>query len=318
MRRAAAWIGAFLVAALAGGGAVVALNATVLGPGEFVRIYLDALARGDAQAALALPGVEAGDAGAQLLRDDVLSGLTEYHQVEDESLGEHRHRITFTWAAPGGSGETAFEVERVGTRLGLFPEWGFAVSPIEVVELDVLHDPRFTANGVPSSTGRTTEGAAAFALLVPGSYEFGHESTFLTADPVTVLADEPGGAVPAELEVRPGAAFAPALAEAVHEHLRECTAQHVLFPTACPFGQVITNRIVTEPQWTIPHDPVLEPQAGGFGVWRAGPAPGTAHLVVDVQSLFDGSIDTFDQDVPFQAEYDIRIVGEELRLSVVG
>ena len=60
MRRVLPWVVAFLVALAAGGGSVVALNATVFGPGDFVRIYLDALARGDAAAALALPGVDAG------------------------------------------------------------------------------------------------------------------------------------------------------------------------------------------------------------------------------------------------------------------
>jgi len=38
MRRVVTWVGAILVLALAGAGAVVALNAAVLGPGDFVRI----------------------------------------------------------------------------------------------------------------------------------------------------------------------------------------------------------------------------------------------------------------------------------------
>jgi hypothetical protein len=34
----------------------------------------------------------------------------------------------------------------------------------------------------------------------------------------------------------------------------------------------------------------------------------TAHLVVDVQSLFDGSITTFDQDVPFSVQYEVIVM----------
>src|ERR1700754_2734889 len=125
MRRVAPWVGAFLVVLLIGGGGVVALNATVLGPGDFVRVYLDALARGDARSALALPGVDASGADDILLGDDVLTGLTAIRQLSDDDLGGGHHRVTMAWTAPGGEGTTAFEVERVGTRLGLFPEWGF-------------------------------------------------------------------------------------------------------------------------------------------------------------------------------------------------
>ena len=38
-------------------------------------------------------------------------------------------------------------------------------------------------------------------------------------------------------------------------------------------------------------------------------ASGTAHLVVDVQSLFDGSVSTFDEDVPFEVDYLITFTG---------
>lgn len=318
MRRLVPWIGAFLVAALAGGGAVVGLNATVFGPGDFVRIYLDALARGDAEGALALPGVTAGNLDPSLLRDDVLTGLSDLRQVSDEPLGDDRHRVTITWSAPGGDGTTAFEVERVGTRMGLFPEWGFAVSPIAELALDIEHDPRYTANDMPATTGRTTDGTAAVAVFVPGSYVLAHDSTYLRADPVNAIADRPGGTVKATVEVEPGPAFAPALAKAVSAALSACTAQHVLFPTGCPFGETITNRLASEPEWTIVREPELELEPGEFGTWIAGPAPGTAHLVVEVQSLFDGSLSTFDQDVPFRARYLVRFDGDDLVLSAIG
>jgi hypothetical protein len=318
MRRLVPWIGAFLVAALAGGGSVLALNATVFGPGDFVRIYLDALARGDATSALELRGVTAGGADDSLLRDDVLTGLSDIRQISDVPLGGDRHRVTMTWTSPGGAGSTAFEVERVGTRLGLFPEWGFAISPVAVLALDVQHDPRYTANGVQATTGRTAEGATAVAVLVPGSYVLAHDSEYLRADAVTVLADRPAATVAATVDVEPGAAFPDALAAAVARHLETCTRQHVLFPTGCPFGEAIANRVASEPEWSIVRDPVLRLEPGPFGTWIAGPAPGTAHLVVEVQSLFDGSLSTFDQDVPFHARYEVRIAADGLRLTAVG
>lgn len=317
MRRLVPWIGAFLVATLVGAGAVVALNATAFGPGAFVRIYLDALARGDAASALALPGVTA-DGDTQLLRDDVLTGLGDLRQVRDEPLGDDRHRITMSWTAPGGSGTTDFEVERVGTRLGLFPEWGFAVSPVATLALDLRGDARFTANGVDGSTGRVTAGVAELAVLVPGGYRLEHETEFLRADPVTVLADTPGGVVDAVVEVEPGPAFAGALADAVERHLAACTEQEVLFPTGCPFGKAVSDRLASAPVWSIAHLPEFAADAvdaGEFGTWIVGPEPGTAHLTVDVQSLFDGSIDELDEDVPFQARYSVRVDGGALRVT---
>lgn len=318
MRRVVPWLVAFLVAVLAGGGSVVALNATVFGPGDFVRIYLDALARGDARGALALPGVDPGAAGAQLLRDDVLSGLTELRQVSDTPLGGDTHRVRFSWNSPGGSGTTDFEVERVGTRLGLFPEWGFAVSPVAVLELDVQHDPRFTANGVDATTGRDSEGSTDIAVLVPGAYVLGHETAFLEARPVTVVADEVGATVHATVDVEPAAEFGPTLARVVRQQLEACAEQQVLFPTGCPYGQSIANRISSDPIWTIVHVPEFELRPGPFPTWIAGPAPGTAHLEVEVTSLFDGSVSTFDEDVPFQARYAVSVTGDDLTVTEAG
>ncbi|MEQ1737000.1 MAG: hypothetical protein ABL886_11435 [Rhodoglobus sp.] len=313
MRRVLPWIVAFALAAAAGGGTVAGLNATVLGPGDFVRVYLDALARGDARSALDLPGVDAAGADDLLLTDDVLTGLTEIRQLSDEDLGDGLHRITFAWTAPAGDGTTAFEVERVGTRLGLFPEWGFAESPVATVALDVQHDPRFTANGVRYSTLQDAAGAFDYAVLVPGSYVLGHSSTFLRASEVTVLADEVGADLDAVIDVQAGPAFAEALGTEIHSHLDGCATQQVLFPTGCPFGQTITNRIVSDPEWTIAVYPEVQISPGAsYATWIAGPAPGTAHLVVDVQSLFDGSVTTFDEDVVFEVSYTATIDGGTL------
>jgi hypothetical protein len=316
MRRVLPWIVAFVLAIATGGGTIVALNATVFGPGDFVRVYLDALARGDAESALALPGVDAAGADDLLLDDDVLTGLTAMRQVSDDDLGAGRHRITFEWTAPAGSGTTAFEVERVGTRLGLFPEWGFAESPVARLTLDVLHDQRFSANGIEENTGRDEAGAVEYAVLVPGSYVFGHDTLFLRADDVTVLADEVGAVLDATVDVQAGPAFASTLADEVRDHLQECTTQHVLFPTGCPFGQAISNRVVSDPVWTMVTFPDLEIEPGDeFGTWQAGPANGTAHLVVDVQSLFDGTVSTFDADIFFAVTYIGRIDGDTLSLT---
>ncbi|HEU4808336.1 MAG TPA: hypothetical protein VFT01_08745, partial [Homoserinimonas sp.] len=46
------------------------------------------------------------------------------------------------------------------------------------------------------------------------------------------------------------------------------------------------------------------------GVWVVPPTPAVAHLTVEVRSLFDGSLSTFDEDVPFDVEYSITFPGD--------
>ena len=46
-------------------------------------------------------------------------------------------------------------------------------------------------------------------------------------------------------------------------------------------------------------------------------APFTAHLVVDIQDLFDGSVSTFDEDLPFVAHYLVTILADDETLQIL-
>ncbi len=301
MRRALLpWIAAFVIALLAGAGSVVALNATVFGPGGFVGVYLGALARGDVSDALTMPGVDARGAREQLLQDGTAAGLRDIRQLSDVVHGDV-HVITVAWTAPQGGGTTAFEVERIGTRFGLFPEWGFAVSPMATVALSVHSDARFTLNGVQEVSATRSDAAVDYAVLVPGAYSFGHDSEYLTAPDTTVVADTVGQKLTASVQPRANAAFVSAVTARLHSQLLACTAQKVLFPSGCSFGQAIDNRVTGDPTWSMVRFPSVSiVPAAAFGTWSVPAAPGTAHLSVDVTSLLDGAVTSFDQDVPFR------------------
>lgn len=315
------WLVAVVIAGAVCAGAVAIVNATVFGPGAFVGIYLDAVARGDADGALSLPGVDApasasasgGVVDDLLLTAPALSGLTGIRQVSDTEIGGGAHRVVMAWESPHGSGTTAFEVAPVGSRFGIFPEWGFRVSPMATVSLAVEHDPRFFANRLSTATDAAAPGSGSsaprdYAVLVPGSYVFGHDTPYLTAETVTVLADEVGGVSDAAVDVQAGPAFIAQLDETVRASLDACTTQTVLFPTGCPFGQPISDRVASDPVWSIATYPAMAIEPGDdFATWQVEPTPAVAHLVVEVRSLFDGSIDTFDRDVPFEVSYVITI-----------
>lgn len=317
MRRALlSWLAAVVIAALAGAGTVIVLNATVFGAGGFVSVYLDALARGAVSDALSLPGVDPRGADPLLLQDGTLAGLSGIHQISDEQHGG-AHWITMGWSTQHGPGTTTFEVKRIGTRFGLFPEWGFAASPLATITLNVRNDARFTLNGVEQVSTAKPGGAADYAVLVPGSYTFSHHSTYLSAAPRTVIADTVGENLTATVRPQANPAFVAAVTAQVHSQLDACARQTVLFPTGCSFGQAIQNRVTGAPAWSIVSYPVIRIAAGPeFGTWAVPSTPGTAHLTVEVTSLLNGSVSAFDQDVPFRLRAAIAL-GADGAVTVV-
>jgi len=308
MRRAILpWLAAFVIAVLAGAGTVVVLNASVFGAGGFVAVYLNALARGDVRDALSLPGVDTHGTDAALLQDGTLGGLSGIHQLSDDER-DGTHWVTVGWSTRHGSGTTTFEVRRIGTRFGLFPEWGFVVSPLATVSLSVRNDVRFTLNGVQEVSPRPSDKAVEYAVLVPGSYTFGHSTALLTAEPQTVVADTVGANLSATVQPEADEAFVTKTTAQVREQLDACAKQAVLFPTGCSFGQSIRDRVSGAPAWSIVHYPRIAIAPGSvFGTWEVRGSPATAHLRVAVTSLLDGSVSSFDQDVPFRLNATITL-----------
>jgi hypothetical protein len=114
------------------------------------------------------------------------------------------------------------------------------------------------------------------------------------------------------IEAEPNSLFAKEVSKQLHEYYAKCAKQTVLLPTSCPFGKSFSNRVVSTPAWAMVTDPAVtitpDPTARS---WLVPSALGEAHLVVKVQSLFDGSISTFDADVPFTVSYTIEIAADD-------
>jgi hypothetical protein len=317
-RAVVAWVVVFALLVGAGAGAVLVLNATAFGAAGFVRVYLEAIARGDADGALEIPGVTvAAGLRDDFLIDDALAGVTGLREVSVAAGTDGTEVVTFAWTTGGRESLSAFTVERTGSRLGLFPEWAFAESPIAALELTVENDDRFDLNGVAASSGAGAE-PVAYAVLVPGVYRADHTSTYLEARAVDAVAATPGSPIDTTLEVLPADSLRERIATEVREHLTECAMQEVLFPTACPLGRSISNRVVSAPEWSIVEYPALDVEPGAtFGTWFVPPADGVAHLTVEVQSLYNGKISTFDRDVAYAASYVVTIGADDTTLSLV-
>lgn len=304
------WVGAVVVLAGSIVAGVAIANATTFSASAFVRDYLTTLADGRVDEVLALPGVDAGGLDERMLDPLALEGFT-WQIVSDVEAGEV-HRVTVSFASRGLQDRATLQVRRVGSRFGLFPEWGFARSPVTALSVTTTGDARFTVGRLPLELADGDP--VVFAALTPGAYVFSHDSVFLTADEATVAAR--GADASVELEIRPTEAFVDAAQEALAADLTACAEQRVLFPTGCPFGYAIENRVASDPQWTIQRMPQarLAPDEN-VGAWLIPGAEGVAHLRVDVQSLFDGSVTTLEKDVPFSAAYRVGFDGSAVVLA---
>lgn len=302
----------FGVLLLAFTGTVVALNSTLYSAAGFVSSYLDALARHDVTGALSMPGVEhPPDALPDLLTPDALGQLSSYSLASDEAVGDD-HLLRFTVQFTDEiAAEVEFEVAYTGLRFGVFSGWEFSRSPVGVLAATPRNAADFEVNGVAVSSPDGAGATTAFQVLTPGIYTLSHESKFLTADSATFLAADSRAPTMATVDVRASDAFVEQVNTELAGYLDECATQQVLQPTDCPFGQSMSNRIEGLPVWSITAYPqVTIVPSEEAGVWLVPPTPAVAHLTVQVRSLFDGSLSTFDEDVPFEVEYEITFPGD--------
>lgn len=291
--------------------AVGALNRDMYSASGFVRSYLQMLAARDVAGVLGVPGVaanlpEAGSDRAVLIDARALGEIKNIQIVRDDDLGGGRHRVTAHYDLVSGSttlpGSTEFVVQSTPPTLGILNAWRFDRSPIATLTPVVQNSAIFSVGGVtvnqPASDDGQDDTLPSYPVLVPGLYSLSHSSYYLAAAPTTTAVTTVGADARGYLDVRANSTFANAVQERVNEALDACAEQDKLYPTGCPFGKSIEDRIVGEPQWTITEYPAIR-IIPGFGAWYVPQTSGVARLHVTVRSLFDGTVSERDYDVPF-------------------
>ena len=296
---------------------VLALNATLYSAGGFVGSYLSALERHDVDEALRTPGVlGVSDASRELLTPAALGKLNDGRLLSDDDMGDGFHVVTFEYRLDGTLLQSAFQVQHTGTELGFFSRWAFAQSPVGVLQVLPLHDAAFEVNGVKLRSEGGPDVVASYQVLTPGRFQVTHHSDFLTAEPVVIAVTQGSSVVPVELDIQANSAFVAKMQEQVDGFLDECTTSTVLFPTDCPFGQELSNRVEGTPKWSMARYPAITIEPGNLpGTWVIPDAQGAAHLKVDVRSLFDGTLSTFDQDVQFALRWVISFDGDKVDIQ---
>jgi len=315
-------VAVILIAALFS--AIGSLNRDVYSAGGFVRQYLDALAQHDTVSALALDG--ATPTGTQLaaaglpqhlpetlLRASVLGTLDDIELRSDTETAPGVHSVVYDFRLAGKRSSMTFTVQNTGTFAGVFDSWRFTESPLAVLRVTVQHQATFTVNGLTLDTrAHAADGAppafsnqAAYLAFAPARYSFGHDSAMLTAAPRAVPVTR-SGATDVAVDAVPNDTFLEQVQTEVNGFLDECAQQQVLQPSNCPFGITIDDRVTSPPTWSIAEYPQVDLTATETG-FEMAETPGQAHIVVKVQSLFDGDVSTRDEDVPFAMGLSVTI-----------
>ena len=315
-------IGVLLIAALGAGAA--ALYREFYSPSAFVLRYLSLLEHGRAADALAVRGVDLDSsaltaaglpetASRALLRGAALSKLRDAEIVSERRDGDESV-VTAHYIAGSYEGTTTFRVAQDGF-IGVAPAWRFAQSPLAAIDVGVLGSMSFTVNGFtldkrqvsPDAAGAGAGDAVPMLVLSPGLYSVSVDTAMATSPGVAVLADTPAKSVPVQVQAEPTEEFVSIVQERVQSFLTSCTTQQILQPTGCPFGFVVRNRVETPPIWSMVSQPTITVVPDGAG-WRIPDAAATAHIELEVRSLYDGSVQQVSEDVAFIVDGQIDVL----------
>ncbi len=315
---AAMLVGAFFAA-------LGSLNQTVYGASSFVERYLEAIAEDDITRAATTPGVAldaeelaaAGlpaDISTAMQRSGVVeSGPEDIHIVEEVANDDGTRTVTATYRLQAAIITTTFDVRPIDPLYGVLNRWEFETSPLAIVDVTAAHHPFFTVGSLTLDTRalKTGDELAAFVqttpylVIAPAVYSFDYDDELLTAQEVE-LAVEPSTRTAVTVDAQATPVFAERVQTQVDQFLQNCADQVTLYPTDCPFGIDISDRVIGDPAWSISAFPVVT-LVPGESAFEMPATAGVAHITVDLQSLFDGDEFTFEEDRTFTIALDARI-----------
>ena len=312
-------VGAFLAA-------LGALNQTLYGASSFVERYFEAIANDDLITASSTPGVQldaaeleaAGlpaDVSTAMMRSGVITAAPEDVRIlSDVTEDDGSHTVTVSYRLDTAIVESSFRVSPIAPLYGVLNRWEFATSPLAIIDVTAAHNPLFTVGTLTLDTRATKSGdelaaftqTAPYLAIAPAVYEFHYDSTLLEATHVTAGV-EPGSQSAVTVDALPTETFVQRVQTKVDEFLSEdCASQPVLQPAGCPFGVELDDRVLSDPVWRIDASPQVT-LVPGESTFEMPPTDGVAHITVELQSLFDGTVYTYEEDVIFTLALDASV-----------
>lgn len=226
-----------------------------------VRGYLDALARGDAAAALAHAATQPAD--TSLLTDQVLSVSRAMAPITDVNVPE---------VGDAGSVEASYRVgsERVTESFSVTEvDGGFRLAEV-VSELDVSS---LRSDQLPLRVGGADVSGDRLTLF-PGSYPVETGTPYVAYGTGALLVAVPGRVLSSsELAPVLTEEGAEAFATLVEDELDQCLTETGPAPSGCPFEASVnsTHEVEGEGRWVTEDDPMdsFEPRLDGADPTRA-------------------------------------------------
>jgi hypothetical protein len=201
----------------------------------------------------------------------------------------------------GGQTDSTFFVVQAGDPvLFFFRTWTFERPPLGRLELVVPGDDRVDINGRQLLVSRLGVPAQT-SVFVPGLYGASLDTPWLVAPETFATLTEVGERVQLRVPLEPTTQLVDRTTAAVEDFLNDCVSQGVLQPVGCPFGVTINDRVVGTPQWTVLDYPDVSLRLGADrATWSLVANSGVAEVTLQVQSLFDGSLEETTEIVPFR------------------
>src|SRR5699024_9362504 len=155
-----------------------------------------------------------------------------------------------------------------------------------------------TRASTPDEEAGAFDTAGTYFVFAPSNLTLSHDSKYLHGKKATITITAPEQVTSVTVDAEPKNTFIKAVQSIINKDMNDCAKQAVLKPSSCPFGTEINDRVITDPKWTITKYPSAS-LAAGDQAWGTGDLAGTAHLSVEIQSLWDGSHSMVERDVPF-------------------
>lgn len=275
--------------------AILTLNLTLYSAGGFVMSYLRALEAGNYGQAASHAGLSDVPAVLPLPSEPIQNPRV----IAQGALDNGDIVVQTAYELAGEEQQTFFVVREVEPVLWFFNSWEFQQSPVGRLELAIVGDTRLVINGTELTVSRLGVPPRT-SVLVPGLYEASLNTEWVEGVGVTRSVTEIGSSEPIRLTVEPTPRLRDAVSDAVEDFLDDCADQGVLQPASCPFGITIDDRVIGAPSWTILDYPDVRLGLGSDRAsWSMTADRGVAEVTVQVQSLFDGSINEQTELVSF-------------------
>jgi hypothetical protein len=273
---------------------VLVINQTVNSPSGYVSSYLSALESENYGLAASIAGLP------EVPRVTPLSGELDNASVVSQALLPNGDVVVTTNYQLGGSDEsTSFVLRASEPILGFFTTYEFVRPPSARLELSVVGDNRVMVNDTELAIARLGVPPRT-SVLVPGIYEGSFKSEWVSSDTTRVLVNEIGSTSSMRVVIEPTPRLIDTTRDALTSYLDDCARTGVLQPVSCPFGITISDRVLGAPRWSIIDYPTVSLRLGADRVtWSLVATGGLAEVSAEVQSLFDGELETTRDTVTF-------------------